>query len=47
VAGAADWPASEAFTRQRDIINPVFASADAREGALAFTEKRPPAWRGE
>src|SRR3984957_5804537 len=47
VGGGAGRPASEAFTRQRDIINPVFASADAREGALAFTEKRPPAWRGE
>jgi enoyl-CoA hydratase len=47
VARAADWPSGEAFARQQEIINPVFASADAREGALAFAEKRPPAWRGE
>jgi enoyl-CoA hydratase len=25
----------------------VFTSADAREGALAFAEKRSPVWRGE
>ena len=47
VARAADWPSDEAFRRQGEIVNRVFASADAREGALAFAEKRPPAWRGE
>lgn len=47
VAQAADWDSSEAFARQREIINPVFTSADAREGARAFAEKRPPTWRGE
>jgi enoyl-CoA hydratase len=47
VAQAGDWPSAEAFDRQGAIIGPVFSSADAREGALAFAEKRPPAWRGE
>jgi enoyl-CoA hydratase len=47
IAQAADWDSGEAFARQGEIINPVFTSADAREGALAFAEKRPPAWRGE
>jgi enoyl-CoA hydratase len=47
IAESADWPADEAFTRQSEIVNPVFSSADAMEGAVAFAEKRAPAWRGE
>ena len=40
------WPAAEAFDRQREISEPVRASEDAREGARAFAEKRAPQWRG-
>jgi enoyl-CoA hydratase len=46
VAEAPDWPAAEAFSRQRAIYEPVRASQDAAEGARAFKEKRSPVWRG-
>jgi enoyl-CoA hydratase len=41
-----DWPAQEAWDRQAEIADPVLASEDAREGALAFAQKRDPVWRG-
>ena len=41
-----DWTQSEAFERQQQIWGPIFASADAREGATAFAEKRAPVWKG-
>ena len=47
IVEAADWPSDEAFARQGEIIGPVFGSKDAMEGAIAFAEKRAPAWRGE
>jgi enoyl-CoA hydratase/carnithine racemase len=40
------WPPGEAWTRQAAIAGPVFASEDAREGTIAFAEKRPPVGRG-
>ena len=40
------WPAEEAFARQWEVYAPIRSSEDAREGALAFTEKRDPVWRG-
>jgi len=43
---SADWPDSEFFARQREIIDPVFNSEDAREGATAFAERRDPVWKG-
>jgi enoyl-CoA hydratase len=43
---APEWPAARMFDLQREISEPVRASEDAREGALAFKEKRTPAWRG-
>jgi enoyl-CoA hydratase len=43
---SADWPEAELFTRQAPYTEPVFASADAREGAAAFAERRPPRWQG-
>lgn len=41
-----DWSTAEMFERQGAISGPVFASEDAKEGAAAFKEKRPPVWRG-
>ena len=41
-----DWSTDELFERQYPITDPVFVSADAREGAAAFAEKRAPVWRG-
>ena len=41
-----DWPMAEMFARQQDITGPVLASADAREGAAAFAEKRKANWQG-
>ncbi len=32
--------------RRQVIYAPVIASADARDSALAFAEKRPPIWQG-
>lgn len=46
MVASADWPADERFTRQAELTDHVFASDDAREGALAFVEKRPPRWSG-
>jgi enoyl-CoA hydratase len=43
---AADWTVAEGWQRQAELFKPVFESADAREGATAFAEKRPPVWRG-
>jgi enoyl-CoA hydratase len=43
----AGWDEEEFWTRQREISDPVFGSADAVEGSRAFAEKRPPRWRGE
>jgi len=46
LANATDWSLEEGFVRQEAIVARIVASADAREGALAFAEKRPAQWTG-
>ena len=41
-----DWSQGEMFEKQQEIVNPVFSSEDAIEGATAFAEKRKPNWKG-
>ena len=40
------WSPDDQWREQLTIIMPVFASKDAREGAVAFAEKRAPNWTG-
>jgi enoyl-CoA hydratase len=45
IQASRDWPSTERFDRQRPIAKAIRESEDAREGARAFAEKRPPVWR--
>jgi enoyl-CoA hydratase len=44
--GSTDWTLEEAWRKQAEIMQPVFTSEDAKEGATAFAEKRAPVWKG-
>jgi enoyl-CoA hydratase len=47
ILSQSDWSLGEMFKKQNDIVNPVFVSEDAIEGATAFAEKRAPNWKGK
>lgn len=42
-----EWSGADMWDKQQAIVDPVFASADAIEGATAFAQKRPPEWKGK
>jgi len=46
VQSSGDWTEAEAWEKQGELAGPVMTSEDAREGAIAFAEKRDPIWRG-
>jgi enoyl-CoA hydratase len=47
IQNQSDWSQGEMFKNQNNIVNPVFVSEDAIEGATAFAEKRAPNWKGK
>jgi enoyl-CoA hydratase len=46
VAEALHWPADERWQRQNTLLETIIHSNDAKEGAAAFRDKRPPVWTG-
>ena len=43
---AGDIKVDQRWDQMAALMTPVFASEDAKEGARAFAQKRPPVWQG-
>jgi enoyl-CoA hydratase len=46
IVESAGWAPGDEWAWQAEIAGPVLASQDAREGSVAFAEKRDPVWQG-
>jgi enoyl-CoA hydratase len=46
VSAAQDWTEEQAWREQAETVAAIMGSEDAREGAIAFAEKRAPVWKG-
>ena len=47
VAQSRVWAEQEMWRNQQALVEPIFSSSDAKEGATAFAEKRAPVWTGK